>query len=313
MSERAVVQKALTPAMSDAIFRSSYERIAGYVVPADDVNGVAGIPDLLSLHGLRFPGSPFHDELSQVDVLRFPSGSNLNAQRALGGTSAEEAQRNGGTFVEHPPFNGTGFAALDRPAVPVYWVPTHRPPVGTELWRYEVSGSSRFLARYGGVAVGWTFRQDLEARRPAHGRDLSRFTGGLARIAGEVFLADLVEDGVDVVASGSDVAPFLSPSDNGLHVAHLALDAIEEYFELDVRANFNGIDFRVTGQRHDTRSGAVLEATSLTHNVQILEALGLTKIDAGVYEADLPHELLDTAHTEQVQLPGWPGTTRQPS
>lgn len=88
---------------------------------------------------------------------------------------------------------------------------------------------------------------------------------------------------------------------DGTHEARRTPDAVIDVMEY-------GIEFRLTGQRRDDRLGAVLEGTSLTHSVQILEGLGLTKIDAGVYEADLPGTLLDAARTEQVQLPGWPGT-----
>jgi len=313
VTERAVVQKAITPAMSDAIYRSSYERIAGYAVPAAALDGITDIPDLIDAHALRFPGSPFHEGTTHVDVVRFPAGSNLNIERAIGGTNVEEAHRNGGTFIEHAPFNGTGFVQANGAAIPLYWVPTHRPPVGSELLRYSGSSAPELRARYGGAARGWEFPDALERARPRHGRDLSRYTGGLASVAGQVYMADLVDDVVEIVTTDPAAPAVFDAPQHGVRAARIPTDAVESYFELDVRAEFNGIEFRLTGQRRDDRLGQVLEGTSLTHNVQILEALGLTKIDAGVYEADLPHELLDTAHTEQVQLPGWPGTVRPPS
>lgn len=308
MTERAVVQKAITPAMSDAIYRSSYERIAGYVVPVAALDGITDIPDLIDAHALRFPGSPFHDGSTHLDVVRFPAGSNLNIERAIGGTNADEAHRNGGAFIEHAPFNGTGFVQANGTAIPLYWVPTHRPPVGSELWRYSGSGDPEFRARYGGAARGWEFREALDQSRPRHGRDLSRYTGGLASVAGQVYMADLVDDVVEIVTTDPGAPDVFGAPRDGVRAARIPTDAVEAYFELDVRAEFNGIEFRLTGQRRDDRVGPVLEGTSLTHNVQILEGLGLTKIDAGVYEADLPATLLDAARTEQVQLPGWPGT-----
>lgn len=306
MTERAVVQKAITPAMSDQMYRSSYERIAGYVVPAAALDGVTDLPTLFEAHALRFPGSPYDDD-RPLDVIRFRAESNLNIERASGGRDAHEARRNGGAFVEHAPFTGTGFTAAQGRSVPLYWVPTHRPPVGAELWRYPGSSAPEFRARYGGAAEGWVFRPDLEESRPAHGRDLSRFTGGLASVGGNVYVADLVGDLVDIVTTDPAAPAVFGAPRCGVRSARVSRDAIEGYFELDVRTEHNGVEFRITGQRRDATLGPVLEGTSLTHNVQILEGLGLTKIDAGVYEADLPYALLETARTETLQLPGWPG------
>ena len=308
MSDRAIVEKALTPAMSAAIYELGYERVAGYVVPVDALPAAPSLVDLIESHSLRFPGSPFGEPVEVLDVLRFPANSNLSIERAIGGDDAESAQRNGGTFIEHPPFTGTGFVNTSFGSVPLYWVPTHRPPVGTELARHRDGRPVEVLARYGGAAVGWVFRDDLEAARPPHRRDLSRFTGGLARAWGSVYLADLADDGyVDVVTRDQDAPASFVPGVDGWRSARLDPDAIDEYFELDVRVPFDGLEFRVTGRRAAASGRETLEAVSLSHDVRILEGLGLTKVDRGVYEADLPGELLDIGRTEQVQLPGWPG------
>jgi hypothetical protein len=197
-----VMQKAVTPAMSQGYLRGGYDRVAGFVVRAADAAFATTPATLFEVHGLGFPGSPFTPDAPHVDVLRFPATPQLRFEDAVGGTDQESRQRTGGPFVDRPPFTGLGFAAVRGAIVPVYWLVHSRVPAGTELVRVAADGSQTLLARYADVGHGWV--SDVVAIGHAPTPHVSRYVGALAQWQGAYLSADVLDD---VVVVATDIEP----------------------------------------------------------------------------------------------------------
>ena len=72
-----LMQKAITPALARAHVEGGYDRMAGYVVRAEDVAFATTPAQLFEVHGLGYPGSPFRPDAQFIDLLRFESGPQL--------------------------------------------------------------------------------------------------------------------------------------------------------------------------------------------------------------------------------------------
>ncbi len=71
-----LMQKAITPpSLTQAHLTQGHDRIAGYVVRAEDVAFATTPPaQLFEVHGLGYPpGSPFSPYDRSIDILRFES------------------------------------------------------------------------------------------------------------------------------------------------------------------------------------------------------------------------------------------------
>ncbi|MEN0102824.1 MAG: hypothetical protein AAGC90_07850 [Curtobacterium sp.] len=305
-----IMQKAITPQLSDGYFNGWIERMAGYVIPLDAAAGLQRITDLIAVHGLDFPATPFSGDMPYLDVLRFEAAPELFITPAMGGTDERTAALLGAMWIDHEPFTGTGFVPndLDR-TVPLSWMPSHRIPYGAEIWRYDGSGPSTFVARYAGVHIGWVYRDDLQARRTLRGRMISRYSGGIATVDGERYIGDILEEThVAIVrpdpAAEEDGFVQTSPGAWGKVVP---IEDVSEFCELDIRIRWNGLDLRVSDEVPTGPGEIGLAATSLQHDSRLNEGLELTKLDADWYEATLPLDVLSGAEVRQTQRPGWPG------
>jgi hypothetical protein len=307
-----ILQKAITPQLSDAYFAHGYDRVFGFVMPWGAVGWARTPAELIRAHALDFPGTPFHPDMPHVDVLRFEATGNLLLEDAVGGPDRETMRLTGGPFLDRPPFTGNGFVADPDHVVPVSWLPHHRVPAGAELHRLSADGTSRFVARFHSAARGWHFADEFGAGRPAAPRLLSRFVGGLARVGQQVHVADLVDDGTTVVLARQDdraAADGWQAEGPGVWSSTVDVSTVDEYFELDARVRFDGLDFRIVDQLPGPDGAPVLQGSYMGHDADLAEGLRLVKLDAAVYERDLPGDLMGQAVVTQTQLPEWPGAT----
>ena len=162
-----LMQKAITPALTRAHLTAGHDRLAGYVVRAEDVAFATTPAQLFEVHGLGYEGSPFSPYDRSIDVLRFESSPQLQYRDVPG-------------YI-----------------LPLWWLRHSRIPPGAELIRIYDNGTSTLLARYGDVGAGWTVTQ-LGAPRPSLA-SLSRCVGPVAKWHGAYLEADVVDSGHTVV------------------------------------------------------------------------------------------------------------------
>ncbi|WP_123356825.1 hypothetical protein [Frigoribacterium sp. PhB160] len=314
----------MPPSLSEAYEQPHFDRVAVYVTlaaavhwaetPADIFRAHAlGCPGtIFRAHALGCPGTEFSPDLPYVDVMRFESTGALLLEQAVGGPDRETQRRTGGPFLEHPPFTGSGFTGDPEHVVPVSWLPHRRVPAGAELYRKAADGSSTYRGRFVSAAHGWEFVDAVERGRVRQPRTVDRRVGGLARVGGVVDVADLVDDGATVVLArqgGRPEGDGWTPTTPGMWARSVPASDVDEYSEIDVRVQHEGADFRVVGEFTDDGGGTRLIGIYMGHDAEFAEARGFIRTEAGVYERELPPELLAGATTRQTQLRGWPGTT----
>ncbi|KRD43387.1 hypothetical protein ASE38_03790 [Cellulomonas sp. Root930] len=298
------MQKAVTPAMSAAYLDGGYDRLAGFVVRAEDVAWATTPADLFEAHGLGFPGSPFTADAPHVDVLRFPATPQLRFENATGGPDQKTRELTGGPFVDRPPFQGTGFVLAPGHLVPLYWLVHSRVPAGSELVRVAADGTSTLLARY--VDVGYAWVSDVVTVTPSPNPRISRLVGPMAKWENTYLSADVLGDDVVVVAEVEPPAAYgfeRTPAGRFRRVVPKA--ETTELFEMDMSGRWNGLEVRVVDQ-WPTPDGAGVSRVSYTgHNADLAEGLQLPKVDAAVYEVTVPTDHLVEVVTTQLVPASW--------
>jgi len=270
------MQKAITPALSRAHLVEGYDRVAGYVVRAQDVAFATTPAQLYEVHGLGYGGSPFSPLAPYIDVLRFDSSPQLRYRDVPG-------------YI-----------------VPLWWLRHSRIPPEAELVRIHDDGTSTLLARYGDVGTGWS-STDLLGPQPALA-SLSRCVGPVAKWHGAYLEADVVDDGQTVVLALSSpplVETGFERSAAGRWYRRVPRAAVTELFELDLTARWKGLDVRVVDQWQDARRYIVARISYLGDDDLRAERLRLDRVEAGVYERIVYAAELTDIQTNQVVPHTW--------
>ena len=299
-----VLQKAVLPRMTEAYLRG-FDRVAGFVVAAADVAWARTPADLFVAHGLGFPGSPVTADTPYVDVLRFEPVATTRTVAATGGVDQESRGLTGGTFVDRPPFTGTGFVAAPGHVVPLWWLMHTRVPAGAELWRVHADGREELLAVYPDVATGWAGPAVAPVGTPQP--RLSRHVGPLAQWHGATLTASVV--GTDVVLAATSAPPAelgFEPTAVGRWRRVVPMTEVDALFELVVTARWNGLEMRVVDE-WDEQGTQMSHLFYVGHDADLAEGLRLTKLDAAVYETSAPSAQLSELTHAQTMAPGWPG------
>lgn len=271
-----LMQKAITPSLTHAHLTQGHDRIAGYVVRAEDVAFATTPAQLFEVHGLGYPGSPFSPYDRYIDILRFESSPQLQYRDVPG-------------YI-----------------VPLWWLRHSRIPPGAELIRVFDDGSSTLLARYGDVGSGWTVTQ-LGAPRPSLA-SLSRCVGPVAKWHGAYLEADVVDGGRTVVLALANpplAETGFQQSPSGRWFRRVAREDVSELFELDLTARWNGLSVRVVDQWQDAQRYVVARISHLGDDIERAERLHLERIEAGVYEAIVYAAELTDIQTNQVVPHTW--------
>ncbi|GIG20580.1 hypothetical protein Cch01nite_13040 [Cellulomonas chitinilytica] len=298
------MQKAVTPQQSQATWSHGYERMGGFVVRADSVEWATTAADLVVAHGLAYPGSPFGPSPQFVDVLRFPSTEQLRFENATGGTDPTTRAVTGGPFVDRPPFTGNGFVAAPGHVVPLYWVVHSRVPAMSEIVRVGADGSSTLLATYVDVGYGWVL-EGPHARSVAFPM-LPMHVGPVARWQGATYPADVFDDHVVIAAAQKpDRRLRFSQTASGRFRREVPRDEVDELFEFYLEARWNGLPMRVVDQMPDGRGGTVMRVSYLGHDADLAEGLRMQKMEAAVYEAQLPPSALTDVVASQLIPRAW--------
>jgi hypothetical protein len=270
------MQKAITPDQTYAHLTLGHDRVAGYVVRASDVAFATTPAQLYEVHGLGYAGSPFHRIDPYIDVLRFWSAPQLQYRDVPG-------------YI-----------------VPLWWLRHSRIPPDAELVRVFADGSSAVLARYGDIGTGWS-RVGATGQRPPMA-SLSRCVGPVAKWHGAYLEADVVDDGRTVVVALANpplAASGFEQSPAGRWYRRVPRDEVDELFELDLTARWNGLAVRVVDQWQDAQRYVVARISHLGDDLQRAERLRLHRVEAGVYETVVYAAELADLRTNQVVPATW--------
>ncbi|MFC7403606.1 hypothetical protein [Georgenia alba] len=299
-----ILQKAVTPQMSAAYLDRGLDRVAGYVVPAADAASVTTTAGLFELHGLGFDGTPFSPD-SPIDILHLPTTPTAVVVPATGGTDAESRKATGGTFIEKPPFTGTGFTSSGDAVVPLSWMEHTRIPAGARLWRFTPDAEEpELIGTYHGVAFGWQNHLGDDTFRAV---PPSKLVGYVAKVDAGTFPADIATDEggrpsvVTLVSHVEPEADGFTQTEAGMWAKRVRADDVAELFEMHATATWNDIPVRIVDQGPSTEGEQVAHVTSLLHDALTAERLGMDKLDAGVYEKTVPlADLVKPAYAQRV-------------
>jgi hypothetical protein len=299
----SLIQKAITPQLSNAYLTAGWDRVSGFVVEASTVAFATTPAQLFDVHALGFPGSPFSPDDPFVDVIRFPARATMRLENATGGVDQKTRALTGGPFVDRPPFKGTGFAPVAGHIVPVWWMRHTRVVPNTQLVRVFADGTEKLLAVFANIADGWL----VDGESVGRSTPFSRHVGTLAKWNDMYLTADVVDQGRRIV-----LATHSQPSDErfvrtgrGMWKYEIPFEEAEEVMELDIEAVWNGLELRIVDESVDADGTKLSSGSYVGHNADLAEGLRLIKVDAGVYEITVPTAMLEGFRTTQLSQASW--------
>jgi hypothetical protein len=300
----SLLQKAVTPQLSNAYLTKGWDRVAGFVVEAATVAFATTPAQLFDVHALGFPGSPFSPDDPFVDVIRFPARATFRLEKAIGGVDQATRALTGGPFVDRPPFKGTGFAPVAGHIVPVWWMRHTRVVPNTQLVRVFADGTEKLLAVFANIADGWL----VDGESVGRATPFSRHVGTLAEWNGLYLTADVIDQGRRIV-----LATHSQPSDErfvrtgrGMWKYEIPFEEATEVMELDIEAVWNGLELRIVDESVAADGTKLSSGSYVGHNADFAEGLRLVKVDAGVYEITVPTNNLEGFRTTQLSQASWP-------
>lgn len=256
-----VMQKLVTPRVSQAFFQQGYDHLGGAIVRAGDVADLTTPSAIVQAWQMDYEGSPFAADPEFVDVLRFPVHPLMTLT-----TPVDAPARPWPTY-------STGFLGGPGVVAPVWMLERTRVPAGAELWRIERDGAQRLLTVFGGPARGWD---------GAHGYfPPVQLIGTRAKWRDLDVPADLVGDGNHVeLAVVGDIAPDgFEQVRPGVWAGAVPRDDVTELFEVVITATYRGVACRIL-QQTPAESRIVL----LTDDPDEAHRVGAQESDIGMFE-----------------------------
>ncbi|WP_285554587.1 SseB family protein [Actinoplanes regularis] len=151
-----VMQKTIAADQVDYYLDRGYDRVAGFVHRASEVEHLRTPAELFGALGLNYDGSPFQLDAKEAFVLRWPAFRPSLYRIPYGGQNEQALRAMDGWVIERPPFRGNGFAPGEgRDVVAEFKVDSVRLPHGAQLWRTDVDGNERMLAIFDADGPLW--------------------------------------------------------------------------------------------------------------------------------------------------------------
>jgi hypothetical protein len=151
-----MMQKAIAPSQVAWYLERSYDRVSGFVHRAAEVAHLRTPAQIIRGLGLRYEGSPFVEDASEIYVLRWPAFVPSLYRIPYGGRTEAAMAAMEGWVIERAPFRGNGFAPSDSgDVIAEFKVDSVRLPHGAQLWRLGADGSSRLVARLDADGPTW--------------------------------------------------------------------------------------------------------------------------------------------------------------
>ncbi|HEV8569661.1 MAG TPA: SseB family protein [Actinoplanes sp.] len=150
------MQKTVPAEQVDFYLERGYDRAAGFVHRANEVDHLRTPAELFAALGLVHDGSPFQADAKEAYVLRWPAYRPSLYRIPYGGQSEQALRAMDGWVIERPPFRGNGFAPGEgRDVIAEFKVDSVRLPHGAQLWRMDADGSERMVAIFDADGPSW--------------------------------------------------------------------------------------------------------------------------------------------------------------
>ncbi|MBL7260956.1 SseB family protein [Actinoplanes sp. LDG1-01] len=151
-----VMQKTLPPDQVDYYLERGYDRVAGFVHRATEVEHLRTPAELLGALGLSYDTSPHQHDAKEAYVLRWPAYRPSLYRIPYGGQNEQALRAMDGWVIERAPFRGNGFAPGEgRDVIAEFKVDSVRLPHGAQLWRIDVDGNERMVAIFDNDGPLW--------------------------------------------------------------------------------------------------------------------------------------------------------------
>jgi hypothetical protein len=151
-----VMQKTIPPEQVDYYLERGYDRVAGFVHRATEVEHLRTPADLFAALGLSYESSPHQPDAKEAFVLRWPAYRPSLYRIPYGGQNEQALRAMDGWVIERPPFRGNGFAPGEgRDVIAEFKVDSVRLPHGSQLWRIDADGNERMIAIFDNDGPLW--------------------------------------------------------------------------------------------------------------------------------------------------------------
>ncbi|WP_328478857.1 SseB family protein [Actinoplanes sp. NBC_00393] len=151
-----VMQKTISAEQVDYYLDRGYDRVAGFVHRASEVEHLRTPGELFGALGLYYDSSPFQPDAKEAFVLRWPAYRPSLYRIPYGGQNEQALRAMDGWVIERPPFRGNGFAPGEgRDVIAEFKVDSVRLPHGAQLWRIDADGNERMLAIFDADGPLW--------------------------------------------------------------------------------------------------------------------------------------------------------------
>jgi hypothetical protein len=151
-----VMQKTLPPEHVDYYLERGYDRVAGFVHRATEVEHLRTPAELFGALGLTYQGSTHQADAKEAYVLRWPAYRPSLYRIPYGGQNEQALKAMDGWVIERTPFRGNGFAPGEgRDVIAEFKVDSVRLPHGAQLWRIDADGSEHMVAIFDNDGPQW--------------------------------------------------------------------------------------------------------------------------------------------------------------
>jgi hypothetical protein len=151
-----VMQKTIPPDQVDYYLERGYDRVAGFVHRATEVEHLRTPGELFGALGLTYDTSPHQPDAKEAYVLRWPAYRPSLYRIPYGGQNEQALRAMDGWVIERPPFRGNGFAPGEgKDVVAEFKVDSVRLPHGAQLWRLDADGNERMVAIFDNDGPSW--------------------------------------------------------------------------------------------------------------------------------------------------------------
>jgi hypothetical protein len=151
-----MMQKAVPAEQVDYYLERGYDRVAGFVHRAGEVEHLKSPGELFAALGLVYDGSPYQPDAKEAYVLRWPAHRPSLYRIPYGGQSEQALRAMDGWVIERAPFRGNGFAPGEgKDVIAEFKVDSVRLPHGAELWRMDADGDTQLVATFDCDAPVW--------------------------------------------------------------------------------------------------------------------------------------------------------------
>jgi SseB protein N-terminal domain len=151
-----VMQKTIPPEQVDYYLERGYDRVAGFVHRATEVEHLRTPVELFAALGLTYDSTPHQPDAKEAFVLRWPAYRPSLYRIPYGGQNEQALRAMDGWVIERSPFRGNGFAPGEsRDVVAEFKVDSVRLPHGAQLWRLDADGDERMIAIFDNDGPTW--------------------------------------------------------------------------------------------------------------------------------------------------------------